>query len=530
MKKVPFPLGLTLLPLTLLAQGISREYKITNQYLNIPVEMKQERQKVWFLADDELLTHAMIRIAAGEPDYWVFKDVSAYQGKTIKLVFSNMIAGLDKIYQSDHFVGADNLYREKNRPQFHFSARRGWHNDPNGLVWFDPEYHLFFQHNPYETEWGNMHWGHAVSPDLLHWTELNDALFPDQLGTMFSGSAVIDQNNTAGWGKNTLVAAYTTDGKGEFQCIAYSHDRGRTFTKYAGNPVAGETRDPRVIWHEPTQQWVMALFYDAGIRFLTSKNLKVWTLQSYLRGFYECPELFELAVDGNPQRTLWVVYGGSGTYMLGDFDGKIFTPRNGKYRTFYGAHYAAQTFNHPPDGKRIQIGWARIESPDMPFNQMMGFPTELTLRTTNEGIRLFSEPIAAIARLHHKKHDLSGLSVTEVNDQLAAIKHDLLHVKARLESLNGGRILMHYRGNQIGQMDGDEFNEIQTPSAHPGTLVFEVELLIDRTSVESFYQRGQIVFVAALKAATKDTGLEILGDASQIKIHQLEIYELLSIW
>jgi fructan beta-fructosidase len=513
------------------SQNIIKEYRIQKKYLNLPISMQQDRQLVHFLSEKDTITYSLIRLADGEPDYWVFKDVSAWEGKKLKLVFSKHVRGIELIYQSDRFAGQDSLYRETNRPQFHFSTRRGWNNDPNGLVYLDGEYHLYYQHNPYEVQWENMHWGHAVSPDLIHWTELNDALYPDHLGTIFSGSAVVDRHNTAGWGRNALVAAYTADKDGkEVQCIAYSDDKGRTFTKYEGNPVVGESRDPKVIWYEPNKEWVMALYKIAGISFFTSKNLKSWKEESHINGFYECPGLFQLPVDGNSQKTLWVVYGGSGTYMLGDFDGKRYTPRYGKYRTTYGAHYAAQTYNDTPDGKRIQIGWGRIEQPGMPFNQMMLFPTELTLRTTNEGIRMFSEPVDAIRALHTKEHDLSGLSVAEANEELKGITHDLLHLVARVESLHGGRISVEYRGNRYMTVDADEINGIQVPMQNPASLVFDVEILIDRTSIESYYQHGQVVLVDALKKPVNPSGVQILGDPANIRIHKLEVYEMNSIW
>ncbi len=509
---------------------IVKEFKIDKQYLNFPIDMQQDRQRVEFVLKKDTLTYSVIRIAENEPDYWVFKDVSTYNGQKLKLIFSEDVKGLDKIYLSDTYPGEDKIYKEKNRPQFHFSSRRGWNNDPNGLVYLDGEYHLFYQHNPYEIHWQNMHWGHAVSPDLIHWTELNDALYPDPLGTMYSGSAVVDKNNTAGWGKNALVAAYTAAGKEQTQCIAYSVDKGRTFTKYEGNPVVGPTRDPKLIWYEPNKEWVMALYEVAGISFFTSKNLKDWKKESHINGFYECPELFELAIDGDPGNTLWVAYGGSGTYLLGDFDGKTFVPKYGKYRYTHGNHYAAQTYNNTPDGKRIQIGWGRIEAKGMPFNQMMCFPTELTLRSTNEGIRIFSEPIDAIQKLHLQEHNLSGLSVTEANEKLKEINHDLLHVIARVESLNGAGISIDYKGNKYVDINADEINGEQTPQLNPGSLVFDIEILIDRTSVESFYQNGQIVFVKPLLEARKEIGLEIHGNAEAIKIHKLKVYELKSAW
>jgi len=530
MKKNSIILFLLLCGHSLLGQEIVKEYKIEKQYLNFPIEMKQDRQMVWFMLNKDTLTYNVIRIADGEPDYWVFKDVSAYKGKTLKMVFSAEVSGLDRIFQADTFPGQDSLYRESKRPQFHFSSRRGWNNDPNGLVYHDGEYHLFYQHNPYEILWQNMHWGHAVSPDLIHWTELNDALYPDPLGTMFSGSAVIDKNNTAGWGKDALVAIYTAAGKDQVQCVAYSTDKGRTFTKFEGNPVVGPTRDPKVIWYEPNQEWVMALYEVAGISFYSSKNLKDWKKESHINGFYECPEIFELPIDGDPNNTLWVAYGGSGTYLLGDFDGKTFTPKYGKYRYTHGNHYAAQTYNNTPDGKRIQIGWGTIPTLDMPFSQMMCFPTELTLRTTKEGVRIFSEPIEAINDLHSKTHNLAGLNLEDLNSKLSTINHDLLHIKARIESLNGQGISIDYQGNRYVDVNADEINGEQTPQPNPGSLVFDIEILIDRTSVESFFNKGQIVFVKPLGEAKKDVGLEVHANAEAINIHSFMVHELKSAW
>jgi len=511
-------------------QTVSREFKIANRYLNFPVSMSAERQRVNFLLGGDTLTYAVIRIGE-KPDYWVFKDVSAYQGKSLKITFGKGVPGINLIFQADTFPGMDSLYKESLRPQFHFSSKRGWNNDPNGLVWLDGEYHLFYQHNPFEIWWENMHWGHAVSKDLIHWQELDDALFPDALGTMFSGSAVIDRNNTSGWGKNAMVAAYTADKAGrEVQCMAYSTDKGRNFTKYTGNPVAGPDRDPRVFWYEPNREWVMVLYKGAGISFFTSKNLKEWKEESHVKGFYECPEFFELPVDGNPQKKLWVLTAASGTYMLGTFDGHRFTPQFGKYRTTFGPQYAAQTYSNTPDGRRIQVGWGQIEPKGMPFNQMMCFPTQLTLRTTNEGIRLFSEPISEISSLHAKAHDLSGLSAGEANEKLKRIGSSLLHVVARLESLNGARISLDYNGNRYADMDGDELNGVQVSMQTPGTLIFDVEMLIDRTSVESYFQKGQAVFVKSMQKPLSSSGLQIRGDLGNIRIEKLVVYELKSIW
>ena len=191
---------------------------------------------------------------------------------------------------------------------------------------------------------------------------------------------------------------------------------------------------------------------------------------------------------------------------------------------------AAQTYNGTPDGKRIQIAWGRIEQPGMPFNQMMLFPTELSLRTTNEGIRMFSEPIAAVAGLHAREHDLSGLDLAGANERLKCVTGDLLHVKARFESTNGGRIGLDYRGNRCVTLDADEINGIQVPMQNPGSLVFDVEMLIDRTSIEIYFQRGRVVIADPLKKPADDVGLQLAGDPASVRIDTLKVFELHSAW
>lgn len=327
--------------------------KITQRYLNLPVSHQTDRKKMSFTIDGKEERSFVIRLAPGKPDYWVFCDMDAYKGK--KLTISYDGEGLQQIYQDSQIAGQDSMYHEKSRPQLHYSQRRGWNNDPNGMVWYDGEYHLFYQHNPYEREWENMHWGHAVSRDLIHWEELNEALYPDHNGTAFSGSAVVDYENTSGFGSKdnpAMVAIYTGASAKQVQCIAYSLDKGRTWTKYEKNPVIDsgklwntvDTRDPKVFWYEPNEEWVMILNERDGHSIYTSADLKEWKYESHVTGFWECPELFELPVDGNPQNTMWVMYGASGTYMLGDFDGKVFTPKHGKYYYCGGSIYAAQTF------------------------------------------------------------------------------------------------------------------------------------------------------------------------------------------
>ncbi len=509
-------------------QEIVREYLIEKKYLNIPVEQKQDRQRVVIREGVSDSTYDVIRIAEGKPDYWVFRDVSALKGKILKLAFSRKVSGIDLIHQDDHFPGEDSLYKEVGRPQFHFSSRRGWNNDPNGLIYHKGEYHLFYQHNPYEVNWGNMHWGHAVSIDLLHWTELPDALFPDTLGTMFSGSAVTDKKNTSGFGKDALVAIYTASGKKMTQNIAYSLDGGRSFRKYAGNPVLGPDRDPKVFWYEPQKKWVLVMYNENYNAIYDSKDLKTWTYRSKVNGFYECPEFFELSIDGNPQNRKWVMYGASGTYMIGTFDGNRFIPTSGKFMYTSGSLYAAQTYNDAPDGRRIQIGWGNIDHKGMPFNQLMLFPNELTLRTTPEGVRLFCEPIREIEKLHDKKYEWKNTGIDLVNKELSQLKGDLYHGILEFELDKGLGMELHYRGEPIIYFDGNynSFNHIPFTGEKPDIQKYRVEFLIDRSSVEAYIDKGRLFLAEGLKL-TNHEGLMLEGG---IKVNSFQLYTLKSIW
>jgi len=533
----------------------SKDVKITKTVLNFPVNHNDDMVKIEILMPGDGYRSFDINLALSDPQYWVFMDVSEWIGSTAKISVRNydgLHSGLGKIYQANEIAGQDSLYREKLRPQFHFTSKRGWNNDPNGLVYYDGEYHLYYQHNPYSVYWGNMHWGHAVSTDLIHWKELHKALYPDELGTMFSGSAVVDWNNTAGFQTDkdkVIVAAYTAhkeleeDGVLEVQCIAFSNDKGRTFTKYEKNPVIGDRRDkwnssnirdPKVFWYEPGQHWVLVLFEQVGNSIYTSYNLKDWTYQSHIEGFWECPELFECSVDDDPNLTKWVMYGASGSYLIGEFDGKTFTPESGKHWYHDGALYAAQTYNDSPesDGRRIQIAWGRIKSPGMPFNQMMLFPTEFSLRTTNKGVRLFCEPINEIEKLHVKKYKWQNLSSDQINKQLKKVNGDVLHIICELESITIPQFGIEIHGNRLKyDMNGNKFNDFPYSLA-PNSKSLYMEILVDRTSIETFLDHGAFCSVRARNLDVKEKGIRIFPGAARggVLVRRMELYELKSIW
>lgn len=537
--------GIAALSACLQASASDTTITVTKRYLNLPVSQQNERAIMTMKAAGEEERSFRIRLSA-TPEYWVFVDVSAWKGKSLQLQFNGGGAGISHIYQDDRIAGQDSLYRENRRPQYHFSSRRGWINDPNGLVFYDGEYHLFYQHNPYEREWENMSWGHAVSKDLIHWQELPVALHPDKSGTMFSGSAVIDYDNTSGFGKPgnpAMVALYTVDSPDrQVQSLAYSLDKGRTWTKYARNPLidskekwnSKDTRDPRVLWYAPGKHWVMVLNERDGHSIYTSSNLKEWTYQSHVTGFWECPDLFELPVDGNAGNKKWVMYGASNTYMIGSFDGKTFRPEHGKYYFSAGSIYAAQTFSNIPaaDGRRIQIGWGRIPQQGMPFNNMMLLPTELTLRTTKDGPRLFSRPVKEVAQLLEPAGKWANLSASDASEKLASFsQNDKLYIKTTIRlshatdaglSLSGQR-LVHYDLN-FNMLNGMFYSPQDMTS-----MELTAEIYLDRSSVEVFVDGGAFSYSMERKpdAGNKE---DFRYWGNNITITSLEVSKVRGIW
>jgi fructan beta-fructosidase len=554
MKNFLFTTLLITLSINLFSQESIKEFRLEKQYLNIPVDMQQNGQKVYFILGRDTLTYSDIRIADGEPDYWVFKDVSVWKGEKFTLTFPKKVQGIREIYQSEKIAGQDSLYLEKNRPQIHFTTRRGWNNDPNGMVYYDGEYHLFYQHNPYETNWGNMHWGHAVSEDLVHWRELPIALFPDELGTMYTGSAVIDYHNTAGFNKGStvaMVAIYTADLRkggeriGQHQCIAYSLDKGRTFSKYEGNPVipiqkrfgSGHERDPKVFWYEPGKHWVLVLHEAINFSIYNSTNLKDWEYKSsVVAGFWECPELFELAVDDNPDNKKWVMYGARGTYLIGDFDGKTFTPETDMLSYNIGGMTAAQTFNDEPNGRRIQIGWGHARFPGMPFSQTFTFPQEYSLKTTPKGLRLFIRPVKEIEKLYAKSYSFTNEYIGEnINEKLSDIKSPLLHIKTKLEIENGREFGMNINGYKIGyNVATNRLNNTFLPLQNKQ---LDLDIIVDKTLIEVYANGGLVYWFANNNGKRNDFNISMftapndeLNPNPKTLIKSLEIHELKSIW
>lgn len=517
--------------------------EIKKPFLNIPIGDEARMKLVNIIVDGEVKREFPVQLAEDSIDYWIYIDVSEFIGQTITLSCPATSESLTRIYQDDRIVGADSLYNESNRPQYHLTVKRGWSNDINGPIYHNNQYHLFWQSFPFGLKWntGFMYWGHAVSKDLLHWEELPHALMLDSLGSPWSGSAVVDKNNDGGWGKDALVLYYTAfdrvSGK-QVQCIAYSIDDGKTFTRYKGNPIidsnqemgTNHTRDPKVFWHDPTKHWVMVLFEDKGMSFYNSKDMKKWQKQSHFTGLHECPDFFELPVDGDSTKKKWVIHGGSPEYFVGDFNGKTFTPTSEKLRYAEGIKegwgdivYAALTFENMPNDRRVQIAWGRVQHPGMPFTQMMLFPTEFSLKTTDDGIRLFANPIKEIEELHLKKNKWSSLTLTDANNKLKDLKQAPLHVKIDF-TLDKGKIFrLRYLGTEILNLSSDELPEGQN----------KLEILLDKTVAEIFLNNGARYIVKEVKdnnIKSKDILVFDSLDKYGPTLKNLEVYEMKSIW
>lgn len=388
--------------------------KITNpkKYLILPIEESRDESHVLLSTGSPADTWMDVRLADKKTDYCVPFALGNGNSATVKILnIAPDALALKSLQMSDTWNVENTDYY---RPIYHHTPSYGWMNDANGMVYKDGEYHLYFQYNPYGSKWGNMHWGHAVSTDLMHWKELQPAIARDTLGHIFSGSSVVDYGNTAGYGKGAIIALYTSasDKNGQIQCMAYSTDNGRTFTKYDGNPILRpfdgikDFRDPKVFWHEPAKAWYMIVSADKEMRFYKSDDLKRWTyISSFGRGYgmqpcqYECPDFVQLPVNGDKSDMKYVMlmnvnpgclFGGSATeYFVGDFDGKNFTciddPHVPKWLDYGKDHYATVCFSNTDD-RVIALPWmsnwqyANV-TPIKQYRGANALPRELSLYT-----------------------------------------------------------------------------------------------------------------------------------------------------
>lgn len=465
-------------------------------------------------------------------------------------------------------VDIDPIYNQVNRPQIHFSARAGWLNDPNGMVFDGKHYHLFFQHNPQGTEWGNMTWGHAISKDMLHWKQLENALLPYSVdgrsGTIFSGSAVIDHQNLLKKqvGKTKTICAFFTFASDPkfYQAMAYSTDGGKSFKYWnEGRAVVphqgfdnGE-RDPRVIWDPATKQYVMVVWMAQNpgrFRFFTSKNLTDWSFTSdFVAPWpFECPDIFFLPVDGKKSNVKCVLTDASSTYEIGRFDGKQFISEGGPHRLVTGNYYAAQTFTNTP-GRVVQIGWMRgpfnaSKHFGVPFNQQMSIPNELKLRTTPNGIRLVAYPIEGLKKLTSSaffgemRTLIPGRNAISIqgDSDLVEVSFGLKLGDAQTVKIELPRATLKYnrrekRLTHTGvAADGKPIEVTTLENLVPRNGYLSLEILVDRLSVEVYAEAGEQVGAHYIYPNSHRGDVAFTSDGAGTEVNGLGIRSLQSAW
>ena len=557
----------------------------TNQrYLLLPVEEVMPDVRVSMIVNNKEVNVADVRLAVNRVDYFVPLDLSDYAGKNILLKFklgsNDPIRGklsavcCKEMKLSDTF---DTGNREKFRPTYHFSPLYGWMNDPNGMVYKDGEYHLFYQHNPYGSKWGNMHWGHAISKDLINWEHRPDAITPDALGTIFSGSAVVDTDNTAGFGAGAIVAIYTLNSDRQVQSIAYSTDNGRSFTKYENNPVltsdARDFRDPKVFWHKETQRWIMLLAVGQEMQIFSSSNLKDWAFESSFGegqgahgGVWECPDLFELPVDGTNEKK-WVLlcnlnpggpFGGSATqYFVGTFNGKEFvneSPSKTKWMDWGKDHYATVTWSDAPDNRRIAIAWMSNwqyanDVPTSQYRSPNSVPRDLSLFTVDGETYLQSAPSPELLKLRDisKKRSFKVNGTRTIKDMIAG-NEGAYEIELTIENQHADVIgfrLYNDKGEEVDmQYDMKEkkfsmdrrksgevgFNEnfpmLTWTTIESGKDELKLRLFVDKSSVEAFGDGGRFVMTNQVFPSEPYTHIDFYSKGGAYKVDSFVIYKL----
>ncbi len=521
--------------------GLSKEFTVDKKYLIIPIKNGAKKHWITLEVDGKAVRRYITELAVtpDHVDWYAYFTIESYKGSPATVsASSGTEEGFALVKQADEVPGSETWYTEPLRPQFHFSQKVGWNNDPNGMVYYDGEWHLYFQHNPVGWGWGNMTWGHAVSTDLVHWEQLPNALFPKTMAKKdcFSGGATVDKDNTAGFktGKEDVIVASLTD-TGAGEALAYSNDRGRTFTWYEGNPVIKHGgRDPKIIWYEPGKHWVLAVFdqsreHGRAIAFYSSNDMKSWKLESKLKGYYECAEVFELPIDGDATNTRWVVFAADAKYAIGSFDGKTFTPEHeGKHRVHHGNYYASQLFSNSPDGRHIQIGWVRIKMPGMPFNQTFSFPHRLTLRTTKDGVRMFAEPVKEIEKIHKKEHSAAGRSVAPGSSVSLPVSGELFDIRATFEVGGASTVGLEFGKDKVVYDVGKK--KLNGADLEPVDGKISMQVLVDRPMMEICGNNGRVFITSGRRGRGEVSEVKAFADGGEARLVSLEVYELESIW
>lgn len=554
------------------------------KFLLLPVQDDAPEGKVNIVVNNEgqLAQSMNIRLARERVDSYVPLDLSAYVNQKVSIDIAGMPSSSlcwKELKMSDSF---DMTNKEMFRPVYHHTPVYGWMNDPNGMFYKDGVYHLYFQYNPYGSVWGNMHWGHSTSTDLMHWNFEGCAIVPDAWGAIFSGSCVVDHNNTAGFGKGAVVAFYTSAkatpwGDVQSQSMAYSLDNGKTFTKYEGNPILTSSekdfRDPKVFWYAPGKHWVMMLAVGQHMEIYSSVNLKEWkkesefgAMQGAHGGVWECPDLVEIPVEGTREKK-WVLicnlnpggpFGGSAAqYFVGSFDGKKFvneSPTQTKWMDWGKDNYATVTWNNAPDGRCIALGWMSNwqyanNVPTRQYRSANTLARDLTLYREGQELYLKSTPSVEVKKARGKKVSIPSFRVSEkheiVNlfeDNQGAYEVEILIQNAGASKIafcllndKGEKVSMYYDLNRKQfVMDRSESGTVDFSKDFPAVTVapanvdkeLALRLFVDRSSIEAFGEDGKFVMTNLVFPSQPYVKMCFEADKNGYAVKTLNVYKL----
>lgn len=556
---------------------------VTEDYLLLPIQDDAPEGKICIVKDNEQKGTLMnVRLARERVDSYVPFALSAYKGQHISIEIQG-VPETALCWKELKLSGSfDMANKESFRPVYHHTPAYGWMNDPNGMFYKDGLYHLYFQYNPYGSVWGNMHWGHSTSTDLMHWKFEGCAIVPDAWGAIFSGSCVVDHENTAGFGKEAVVAFYTSAkstpwGDIQMQSMAYSLDNGKTFTKYEGNPILTSSekdfRDPKVFWYAPGKHWVMILAVGQHMEIYSSVNLKEWkkesefgAMQGAHGGVWECPDLVEIPVEGTREKK-WVLicnlnpggpFGGSAAqYFVGSFDGKKFvneSPTQTKWMDWGKDNYATVTWNNAPDGRCIALGWMSNwqYANNVPTRQYRSANTlahDLTLYREGQELYLKSTPSVEVKKARGKKVSIPSFKVSEKHEivNLFEEKQGAYEVEIVIQNAGASKIdfcLLNDKGEKVSMyydlnrkqfvMDRSESGTVDFSKDFPAVTVAPVNvdkeltlrLFVDRSSIEAFGEDGKFVMTNLVFPSQPYVKMCFEADKNGYAVKALNVYKL----
>ncbi len=556
---------------------------VTEDYLLLPIQDDAPEGKICVVKDNEQKGTLMnVRLARERVDSYVPFALSAYKGQHISIEIQG-VPETALCWKELKLSGSfDMANKESFRPVYHHTPAYGWMNDPNGMFYKDGVYHLYFQYNPYGSVWGNMHWGHSTSTDLMHWNFEGSAIVPDAWGAIFSGSCVVDHNNTAGFGKDAVIAFYTSAkaspwGDVQSQSMAYSLDNGKTFVKYEGNPILTSSekdfRDPKVFWYAPGKHWVMMLAVGQHMEIYSSVNLKEWkkesefgAMQGAHGGVWECPDLVEIPVEGTREKK-WVLicnlnpggpFGGSAAqYFVGSFDGKKFvneSPTQTKWMDWGKDNYATVTWNNAPDGRCIALGWMSNwqyanNVPTRQYRSANTLARDLTLYREGQELYLKSTPSVEVKKARGKKVSIPSFRVSEkheiVNlfeDNQGAYEVEILIQNAGASKIafcllndKGEKVSMYYDLNRKQfVMDRSESGTVDFSKDFPAVTVapanvdkeLTLRLFVDRSSIEAFGEDGKFVMTNLVFPSQPYVKMCFEADKNGYAVKTLNVYKL----